>query len=191
MTENQLIEAIRQRAADADTRTDFARTRPREIGLPATPELIRATEQELGFALQPLHQRLLQTVGNGGFGPGDGLIGTKGGALDIEGRSLCELREALWPNSNVALLPLCDWGDGIWSCVDANTGSVVTMSEFGLFDINQDLRCWFERWLAGENLWLQIVVLGSTIIQNPRTKEFIKVASVEAIKGKPYRPSMR
>jgi hypothetical protein len=84
MNEEQLIAAISERAANPETRTDFANIRPRGLGSNATPEMIRAVELQLGFSLRPLHRRLLETVGNGGFGPGDGLIGTAGGSLDIE-----------------------------------------------------------------------------------------------------------
>jgi hypothetical protein len=188
MNEEQLIAAISKRAANAETRTDYANIRPREIGLPATPELISAAELQLGFPLHPLHRRLLESVGNGGFGPGDGLIGTTGGSLDVEGRSLDELRALLWPNMNIRVVPLCEWGDGIWSCVDVATGSVLTMSEFGLLDIGRSLQSWLEKWVAGENLWQQIVVLGTTKIQDPRTKEFVTVSTVKGLRGEPYIP---
>jgi len=191
MTEEQLVTAVFKRAANAETRTDYARLRPREIGPAATQELIKATEQKLGFTLHPLHRRLLETVGNGGFGPGDGLVGTANGSLDVEGRSLSDLGEALWPNAKVTLVPLCDWGDGIWSCIDAVTGSVITMSEFGLFDIGQSLQSWLEKWVTGENLWQQIVVLETTSIRNPLTKEFVAVPIVVGMKGERYIPGAR
>jgi hypothetical protein len=191
MTEEQLVTAVCKRAANATTRTDYATLRSREIGAPAMPEMIQVTEQQLGFSLHPLHRRLLETVGNGGFGPGDGLVGTANGSLDVEGRSLSELRGALWPNTNVTLVPLCDWGDGIWSCIDAATGSVLTMSEFGLFDIGQSFQSWLEEWVAGKNLWQQIVELGTTSIQNPHTKEYVAVPTVKGMKGERYVPSVR
>jgi hypothetical protein len=186
MTDEELLEAIGKRAAIAETRTDYAKTRPRKVAPPATQELIGNTERELGFLLYPFHRRLLEAVGNGGFGPGDGLIGTAGGSLDVEGRSLSELRRALWPDSHLKVVPLCDWGDGIWACIDVVTGAVLTMSEFGLMDIGQSFRCWFERWIDGANLWHQMVILEDTRIQNPRTREWITVAGVKGMKGRPY-----
>jgi hypothetical protein len=168
MTDEELLVAIGKRAAIAETRTDYAKTRPRKVAPPATQELIGNTERELGFPLYPFHRRLFEAVGNGGFGPGDGLIGTAGGALDVEGRSLSELRRALWPDSHLKVVPLCDWGDGIWACIDVVTGAVLTMSEFGLMDTDQ------------------MVILEDTRIQNPRTREWITVAGVKGMKGKPY-----
>jgi hypothetical protein len=46
---------------------------------PATDEQIAQTEHELGFELPPLLRMLYQELGNGGFGPGYGLLGASGG----------------------------------------------------------------------------------------------------------------
>lgn len=187
MTEEELIVAIGKRAANVETRTDYANIRPREIAPPATTASIRDAEQKLGFLIYPLLRRLLQDVGNGGYGPGDGLIGIAGEALDVEGRSLTELRQTLWPNEQCNVVPLSDWGDGIWTCLDNATGAVLTMSEFGLMDTGLDLQSWLEQWVSGANLWNQIVVVEDARIQNPRTKEWIMVPIVRGVKGTPYR----
>jgi hypothetical protein len=50
----------------------------------------------MGCHFYPLHERLFKEVGNGGFGPGDGLIGIPGGSLDVEERSIIELRRRLF-----------------------------------------------------------------------------------------------
>lgn len=55
---------------------------PRRFGFvfpPATEEQVQATETRLGFALPPLLRCLYLQVANGGFGPGLGLPGVKGG----------------------------------------------------------------------------------------------------------------
>jgi hypothetical protein len=185
MTEDELVTAIGKRAANSETRTDYARIRPRDIAPPATPELIRDAEQRLGFSLNPLHRRLLESVGNGGFGPGDGFIGTARESLDVEGRSFTELRQVLWPNTHFQVVPLCDW-----ACIDTTTGAILTMSEFGLMDIGQSLHSWLEQWIAGANLWVQMVVLETTKIQHPRTREWTTVSSVKGMKGEPYVPGI-
>lgn len=186
MTEQELVTAICDRAAAAGTRTDYANIRRREIAPPATPEQIRDAEQQLGFSLYPLHRHLLQRVGNGGFGPGDGFIGTAGGSLDVEGRSFIELGQTLFPNRHLPVVALCDWGDGIWACMDAATGAILTSSEFGLMDTGQHLHDWLEQWAAGVNLWRQTVVLGETSVRDPRTKELMTVPTVLGMQGKPY-----
>lgn len=55
---------------------------PRRAGFafpPATEEQVRTTETCLGFTLPPLLRGLYLQVANGGFGPGTGLYGVKGG----------------------------------------------------------------------------------------------------------------
>lgn len=60
------------------------RKEPALAFLPATDQQIRETEQQLGFPL-PLLLRLLYTeVGNGGFGPGYGIIGAIHGYPGLE-----------------------------------------------------------------------------------------------------------
>ena len=90
---------------------------------PASPEAIVEAERALGYPFPRLLRRLLLEVGNGGFGPGYGVIGVRGGATDPYGRTLLDayrefhsLRRA--ESLSDALLPLCDWGCGIVSFVD-------------------------------------------------------------------------
>jgi hypothetical protein len=190
MNEEQLIEAIRRRAANPATRTDIV-AEPREVAAPITRADIEAAEHKLGFALHPLHRRLFEEVGNGGFGPGDGLIGLPGGALDVHGHSLLELRGIVLriePGSSSAtpVVPLCDWGDAIWSCIDCETGAVLSVDEFGIKAIGQTIHPWLEDWVAGVSLFRRMVVLGETTIQNFSTKELITVEVVAGLAGTPY-----
>lgn len=79
MNEDRLIEAIRARAARSELRNDFADRFVIELGAPATTAAIDKAERAIGYALHPFHRRLLTEVGNGGFGPGYGLVGLPGG----------------------------------------------------------------------------------------------------------------
>src|SRR5262249_18712006 len=139
MNEEHLIRAIQDRAANPAIRTDYANRRPRDLALPAPLTTIEAAERAMGCVLHPLHRRLFEEGGNGGFGPGDGLVGLPRGSLDIDGRSIITLRDILWLDANTPLplpvIPLCDWGDGIWSCIDSKTGAILTLSEPGLKDL--------------------------------------------------------
>lgn len=47
---------------------------------PATEQQIRETEQQLGFPLPPLLRLLYTHIASGGFGPGYGIIGARGGS---------------------------------------------------------------------------------------------------------------
>src|SRR5438132_11366139 len=52
---------------------------------PATEEQLQATEEALGFALPPLLRACYLRVSNGGFGPGEGVMGVIGGFEDNRG----------------------------------------------------------------------------------------------------------
>ena len=185
MNEEQLISAIAKPAAHADTRTDFANIRSRQIGPRATPEMIRVTEQRLGFSLQPLHRRLLETVENGGFGPGDGLIGTTGGSLDVDGRSLDELHALLWPNKDIKVVPLCEWGTEFGPALMSRQPAQARqlMSELGLSNIDRSLRYWFEGWVSGEKFCTNSRAGDCENAES--TKEFVTVPMVKGIRGAP------
>ncbi len=138
----------------------------------ATGAGITADEQRLGFAIPPLLKRLYLEVGNGGWGPGYGLLGLTGGMRDDTGRTAVEdylLRTSgpdpdepdwRWPEG---LLPICHWGCAIYSCVDC----FQQHSPMILFDPNADkpsladaffpeqlkFEEWIGLWADGVNLW--------------------------------------
>jgi hypothetical protein len=190
MNDEQLLTAIKLRAANLATRTDYAERHPREIGSPASLKAINDAEEQMGCTLHPFHRRLLQEVGNGGFGPGDGLIGIPGGSLDLDGRSVVDLQKTLFPDfcgtTTFRAIPICDWGDGIWSCIECDTGRILSMSEFGLMDTGDNFQYWLEEWVAGVNLWRRMVVVEETQMQKPQTREWILVQVVKGMRGVPY-----
>ncbi|GHO49652.1 SMI1/KNR4 family protein [Ktedonospora formicarum] len=69
---------------DSDHQYDDLLTRIRahwrpSIFPPATEEQVQETERQLGFPLPPLLRLLYTEIANGGFGPGEGIVGTPGG----------------------------------------------------------------------------------------------------------------
>lgn len=194
MNEDELICAVRRRAEDPRTRTDYADRGCPDLAPPALAQDVDIAESNLGFPLHPLHRRLLTEVGNGGFGPGDGLIGLPGGRLDGDGRSLVELRAVLWTNAVTAGLPphvlaLCDWGDAIWSCMDEQTGHVLTLDEGGLTDTGQNLHDWLAAWVTGTSLFSEMFTFKERMIINPFTKQPMTVRTPARALGEPYRPT--
>jgi hypothetical protein len=70
-----LIERIKDRIADPRHATEGAEAIMPTVAAPATAAQVDAAEAALGFTIPPLLRRLYIEVGNGGFGPGYGLIG--------------------------------------------------------------------------------------------------------------------
>ncbi|WP_437622386.1 hypothetical protein [Sorangium sp. So ce1151] len=192
MNENELIQAIKQRANNEKTRTDYADRFCPELARPAPPHAVLQAEFALGFPLHPLHRRVLMDVGNGGFGPGDGLIGLPGGRLDDDGRSLIELRSVLWSGPESAGLPekvlaLCDWGDSVWSCIDEETGAVLTLDESGLTETPWSFHTWLTYWLNGEHLFEKMFTFQERPIINPFTKQVMMARAPASAIGTPYK----
>ena len=86
--EESLINALRERAANKSLATDMTNVIPATVFPVARPDQIARAEHDLGFPLPPLLKELYLRVGNGGYGPGYGLIGTTGGAKDDLGKNL-------------------------------------------------------------------------------------------------------
>lgn len=138
-------------------------------------ELVQA-EAQLGFVLPAFLRRIYLEVGNGGFGPGYGLLPlneippnaghhTDSLVADYKGMRAFsqkdideyfaeeEEKPSLWPER---VITLCDWGCNIYSCLDCSS------PELPIFrmDSNENflvewaieapsLRQWLERWVDG------------------------------------------
>lgn len=173
---DDLVALIRQRLSS--TRLDDGTSRRRAFE-PASAQAIAEAEQNLDFALPPVLKQVLLEVGNGGFGPGHGLLGVRGGATDEHGNSMLDLYDGLsatnpddpgwrWPER---LVPLCPWGDSTYSCIDCSVpeGQLVTYDANGyqpgtdlerLFTA-QDLAvdAWLRLWTEGVDLWSRMFPL--------------------------------
>ncbi len=165
-----LIAELRRRAVDPALATD---EKWRAGAAPLDAAAIMGAERTLGRALPPLLREVYGTVGNGGFGPGHGLLPLVAVDSNDELESVVDLYCGLhatdpedpvwsWPDD---LVLFCDWGCAIRSCVDTSSpeGAVVTFdpnvraeresmdAAFALTHTN--LRAWFEDWIAGVKLW--------------------------------------
>lgn len=173
---DDLLALIRERAASSRMERGVTGSRVFE---PATAEAIEQAEKSLDFALPPLLKRVLLEIGNGGFGPGHGILGVQGGATDEHGSSLVDLYDGLsathpedpgwrWPER---LVPICCWGDATYSCIDCShrEGPVVTFDANGYraganlsrFLVPQDLTldAWLRAWVEGIDLWSRMFPL--------------------------------
>jgi hypothetical protein len=174
MTNEELFAAVRKRIVDPKLRIDISTMRTPRLYGPATSEALEAAGEKLGFALPLLLRRIYSEVENGGFGPGAGLIGVDGGHTNVDGQSLSaayiNFRAHEWPEG---LLPVCDLGDGAWSCLDCRTpdARVVTMDESGPTRSGFTLFSWLEAWVSGVDLVSETFEIEERLITNPFTKE--------------------
>jgi hypothetical protein len=135
------------------------------------PEL-DLVESRFGFPLPPLLKRLYMEVGNGGFGPGYGLLGLGDGFRDDQGDTALEsyeLRRETDPselgwNWPAGLLPICTWGCAIYSCIECSKPTAFPMVIFDpnvhvsrwdecLFPECESFDEWIAIWVGGGNLW--------------------------------------
>jgi hypothetical protein len=99
----------------------------KRIHPPVTEKEIEKAERTLGFPLPAILRRMYLEIGNGGFGPGCGLLPLwKKGIGQAFEESIVSLYAVYrtddpecprwkWPEG---MLPLCHWGDAIHSCAD-------------------------------------------------------------------------
>ena len=163
MADEDLISRIRDRANDSK-RQNSSRAPTRDRTLlpcpPATLESLRQAEEQMGFALPPLLERLYLEVGNGGFGPGFGLYGISGGfAEDLQGLTLPDLYISEtgydgWPNK---LVSICDWGCTMGCAIDCSApkGEMVFVGGPGELFQSEGITFaqWMEDWVNGVDLF--------------------------------------
>lgn len=80
----------------------------------------------------------------------------------------------------------CDWGCGVWGCIDCETGAVLTIAEDGLKDSGQTICAWFEDWVSGAALWRRVFKEEQRIVQNPSTKLPESIVITSGTLGVPY-----
>ncbi|MFY0570025.1 SMI1/KNR4 family protein [Archangium lansingense] len=188
MTTEDLLRALRDKREDATARIDMDTLPVPPLYPVATEAELVNAERRMGLSLPQLLRRVYAEVGNGGYGPGAGLLGVTGGYPDADGRWLPERYEFLrtegWPP---ALLPLWDWGCASWSCVDAATpeGTIVTMDEFGQTKTRFTLASWLEQWVLGTYLHSELYEIGTATIINPFTRQAMPVKRRARPKGTP------
>jgi hypothetical protein len=174
-SDQDLVQRLKERNADRERATTGG-IHPRKALPPVAVKALQATERAIGFKLPELVRALYLKVGNGGFGPEYGIVGTKGGAkldghtLETGYQNMVDLDSEnsvwRWPEH---LLPLANYGCGMWSCVDckyhklpmilwdpnsldAEAEGADARLNWGnsFWDQGRSLRTWLEGWLAEE-----------------------------------------
>ncbi|HVR62942.1 MAG TPA: SMI1/KNR4 family protein [Polyangia bacterium] len=170
---NPLIAKLRERAADASLATDEAADITSGATVPVDDVSIARAETLLGRRLPSLLRDAYSNVGDGGFGPGYGLLRLLPDPRSADVESVVGLYTALcsidpedaawsWP---VDLIPFCDWGCAIRTCVDSSTpdGTIITFDpnardlgdpmSTAFAATHPNLESWFTDWLAGVRIW--------------------------------------
>lgn len=190
MTEPELFEAIRARVAEPTLRIDMTTVPTPPRYEPASAAALAEAEVSLSFQLPPSLRRLYAEVANGGFGPGAGLVGVRGGHADVNGRTLVSSYAAMrvdgWPER---LLPLWDLGCGAWSCLEARAtdGHLITIDETGPTQTPFTLSSWLEAWLKGAEMLNETYELEDGILVNPFTQKPMAIKRRGRAKGVPIR----
>lgn len=141
----------------------YALSQPRSIPFePVSARDVEEAEARLGFSIPTLLKLVFLKVGNGGFGPGRGgcLIGLKGG-YESDFGTLVETYEQLKGDQELegkewktGLLPFCEWGCNIFSCVDCNEAHhpVYSFEDFGVRPQHYTLHDFFKMWISGVDI---------------------------------------
>jgi hypothetical protein len=122
--DDHLFQRLQERNAGRE-RLTFGGSHPRKPIPPVAAKALQSAERAVGFKFPELVRAIYLKVGNGGFGPEYGIVGTKGGAkhagctLETCYRDMLKLEGEnsvwRWP---IRLLPLANYGCGMWCCVD-------------------------------------------------------------------------
>lgn len=190
-----LIALVKARAADPGLRTDEVLHGGGFSSNLLDESEIAAAEHRLGFRLPSTLRTVYREIGNGGFGPGYGLLPL---IASEEVETVVDLYSALrgtdpedpawcWPDY---LVPFCDWGCAIRSCVDCatNDGRVVTFDPNSR-QLDQDmsasfaathssLDAWFRDWVSSTRIWELMFEPDrdrTREIRNPFTRKSISV----------------
>ena len=189
-----LIDQIRLRALDEARRTDMAQHGLGFSRKPLDESTVTGVEQQLGLRLPSILRAVYRKVGNGGFGPGYGLLPLVPDGTKPDTETAVGLYETFcgsdpqqptweWPRH---LLPFCEWGCAVRSCVDCSSsgGSVITFDPNALAPgaamssvfarTHASIDAWFQDWIAGVKIWdLMFEPDESRAIQlvNPFTRE--------------------
>jgi hypothetical protein len=145
-------------AADAMlSAEDFRRLgcTPRILFPVASPSVVAKAEADMGFDLPPLLKGIYTEVSNGIAGFSYDIIGLEGGCASDSGtlveayigfKTGGEYDTGPW---KAGLLPFCNWGCAIYSCVDCTDSSypVFTYEDSGAWAERYTLAEFFELWL--------------------------------------------
>jgi len=170
-----LIDAVRTKAT---SRAELEKIGQRTCAEPASEIDVANAETALGFELDALLKRVYLEVADGGVGPGYGSQRLAGDGSLV--KSYLSFLSGQWPDG---LLPVWDWGDAIWSCVDLE-GRIVTHDDVnGPILTTFTVTTWLQAWVGGVDLWRQMYEDKEATVINPFTKKPVTTKVRGRVKG--------
>jgi hypothetical protein len=177
--DDDILGKIEERAHDPQRFVDLPDVfnKQHELFPPVSLAELEKAEQRLGFSLPKLLRILYLRVGNGGFGPGYGLLALNdNGAKNYHANlvdwylDLTNKAPAGYPTWPRCFVTLCDWGDGITSTLNAADPACRVFRFRG--DLYQEgpfkdmmsiealsLHAWLEDWVNDQPLFLRAQLL--------------------------------
>jgi len=123
--------------------------------VPASEGAVAEAEATIGWSLPPLLRRLYLEVGNGGFGPRDGILGVRGGVGNGGWDDVVAVHRAFNAHPTDPLTPpawmlwIFEWGCTVWSIVDCRdpTGPMWFNADGEQEQESMTLAEWLDRWV--------------------------------------------
>ncbi|MFM9578131.1 SMI1/KNR4 family protein [Streptomyces caniscabiei] len=148
MDEDEVVRRVRE-VAESESLPD-----------PAVAATVAEAERQIGFEIPPLLKRLYLEAANGGFGPGDGVLGVPGGEWNGDWSDIVHIHKAIQedPDENFpsCYIWLYEWGCGIWSLIDCRSPSGFMWAwdpndgvDKALFAVGMDFKEWMVCALEG------------------------------------------
>jgi hypothetical protein len=188
MTSSEIVASIKMRISDPSKRIDLTSVPTPSLFAPVSRTEIEIAQRQMDVAFPAFLFELYSTVGNGGFGPGLGLLGITNGYSGIDNQTLCDkYKNFIGRGWRPNILPLFDWGGGAWSCVDGASvaGTVVTADASGFTATSYTLDSWFAAWVAGVDLTNEIFEYKDVALKNPFTGGVLTTRARARAKGIP------
>jgi len=174
--EDVLLERVKERIRDPKRFVDLPDVVNKKYKLypPVSLLDLEIAERRLGFPLPRLLSKLYLLIGNGGFGPGYGLLalnnmGAKNYHLNLVDEYLEMTHHTLpdYPPWPPRILTVCDWGDGITSVLNANDPVCPVLRFHGdkyeegpwekvMITEASSLQEWIEDWLDNKPLFSRV-----------------------------------
>lgn len=142
----------------------------------------------MGVALPPLLRRLYCQVANGHIGPSYGVFPLSSHDGHDETVELMYRRARRHPRWPVGVVPLCDFGSDIWTCVDCSVegGAIVNREAATLAWVHEPLEDWFTKWIEGVDLFEDMRVPGTEVVRtafDPHTRERVVYRGPGRLRG--------